>query len=63
VAALPEGGRANDAVIQLLAKALGLRFQDVEIVSGRGGRDKIVGLAGITSDELERRLALAMAGG
>jgi uncharacterized protein YggU (UPF0235/DUF167 family) len=60
VTAAPEGGRANDAVAQLLAAALGLARRDVEIVSGQSGRDKIVALTGIAPDETERRLAGAV---
>jgi uncharacterized protein (TIGR00251 family) len=56
VAAPPEGGRANEAVIRLLAAALELPQRDVEIVSGHSGRDKIVSLAGIDAAEADRRL-------
>jgi hypothetical protein len=63
VAAPPEGGRANDAVIRLLAKTLDAGRSDVEIVAGRSGRDKIVEVAGIAPDELERRLDLTAAAG
>jgi len=59
VAAPPEGGRANDAVVQLLADTLRLPRRDVEIVSGHGGREKIVALAGIGRDEIEQSLASA----
>jgi len=63
VAAPPEGGRANDAVVKLLADALGVRAGDVSIVAGHGSRDKIVALAGLTSTEVESRLAASVAGG
>lgn len=56
VAAPPEGGRANDAVVSLLAEALDLSRRDVTIVAGQTGRDKIVSLAGIGPEETERRL-------
>ena len=59
VAAPPEGGRANDAVLRLLATTLRVPRRDVAIVSGHGTRDKIVALAGIGLDEIERRLASA----
>jgi uncharacterized protein (TIGR00251 family) len=60
VTAPPEGGRANEAVVRLLAEKLGLRRRDVAIVSGTSGREKIVDLAGIAPDETERRLASAV---
>jgi uncharacterized protein (TIGR00251 family) len=57
VAAPPEGGRANDAVVGLLATTVGVPARDVTVVSGRTGRDKVVEVAGIEQDEAERRLA------
>jgi uncharacterized protein YggU (UPF0235/DUF167 family) len=59
VAAAPERGRANAAVVRLIADAAGLLERDVRVVSGGGTRDKIVELTGITPEELERRLAAA----
>ena len=60
VTAAPEGGRANDAVVRLLADALNLSHRDVDIVSGHAARDKVVSVAGIDADELERRLSVAV---
>ena len=62
VAAAPEDGRANDAVVRLLASALAVREGDVAIVSGRASRDKTVALTGIGPEEIERRLARASGG-
>jgi uncharacterized protein YggU (UPF0235/DUF167 family) len=59
VAAAPEAGKANDAVVHLLAAALVLPTRDIQIVSGHGSRDKIVELAGLHRDETERRLTAA----
>jgi len=59
VAAPPEDGRANDALVRLLADTLALPQRDVAIVSGHGARDKIVTLEGIAPDEAERRLESA----
>jgi len=59
VAAPPEGGRANDAVVRLLAETLSVPREAVTLVSGHGGRDKIVELAGIGPSQIERRLSSA----
>jgi len=63
VAAAPTDGKANAAVVALLADTLELPQRDVEIVSGHGSRDKTVALTGIDHDELERRLAQASGAG
>jgi uncharacterized protein (TIGR00251 family) len=59
VSAPPEGGRANDAVVRLLAETLAVSVDDVKLVSGHGGRDKIVELAGIEPNQIEQRLSSA----
>jgi uncharacterized protein (TIGR00251 family) len=59
VAAPAEAGRANEAVVRLLADALSLPRDAVTLVSGRGARDKIVQLAGLDSTQVERRLSTA----
>jgi uncharacterized protein len=59
VAAAPEAGRANDAVIRLLADTLSVPRDAVTLVSGHAGRDKIVELAGLGPSQIERRLAVA----
>ena len=63
VAAPPEGGKANAAVVRLLADVLGVPARDVAIVSGHASRDKTVALTGIETDEIERRLAAASGAG
>ena len=59
VAAPPEGGRANDAVVRLLAETLSVSRGAVKIVSGQGGRDKLVELTGIDEAQIEQRLSSA----
>jgi uncharacterized protein len=59
VSAPPEDGRANDAVLSLLADALGLRRADVELVSGHASRDKKILLHGLAQADAESRLDAA----
>jgi uncharacterized protein YggU (UPF0235/DUF167 family) len=61
VTAAPENSKANDAVVRLLAEALKVPQGDVAIVAGHGARDKVVTLAGIGLDEIERRLTASVA--
>ena len=55
----PERGRANEAVLRLLAETLALPRTAVTLVSGHGGREKIVELTGVGPTLIERRLASA----
>jgi hypothetical protein len=62
VVAAPEDGKANAAVVKLVAETLGLPVRDVAIVSGQAARDKTVELNGIDAAEAERRMMRACAG-
>ena len=59
VTAPPEDGRANDAVLRLLADTLAVPRNAVLLVSGHGSRDKIVELMGLEPLQIEQRLAEA----
>ena len=59
VAAAPEGGRANEALLDLLATELRLPRSSLSIVSGHAAREKIVLMEGIDPAESERRLTRA----
>ena len=48
LAAPPVDGAANDALIEFLASALGVRRSAVEIRSGEKSRRKRVAIAGVT---------------
>jgi len=61
VTAPPEDGRANDALLDLLAKRLDLPRRSLSIVSGHTSREKVVRLDGIGRAESERRLEGALA--
>jgi uncharacterized protein len=62
VSAPPEGGRANAAVVRLLAETLELPRESVTLVSGHGTRDKVVELTGLGQDLISSRLASAASG-
>ncbi len=59
VNALPSEGRANAALLQLLAKELGMPQRDLTLVSGMTSRNKTVHVAG-DSQALLARLSLAL---
>jgi uncharacterized protein YggU (UPF0235/DUF167 family) len=54
-------GRANEAVLRLLATKLAVPRETLSLVSGHSGRDKIVELTGLGPALIERRLASAAA--
>jgi uncharacterized protein len=60
VGAPPEGGRANEAVLGLLATTLGVPAASVTLESGASSRAKRVRIAGVSSADLERLLELAV---
>jgi uncharacterized protein (TIGR00251 family) len=61
VTAPPEDGRANNAVLDLLARRLDVPRRALSIVSGHTAREKVVRMQGIDREESERRLEEASA--
>jgi uncharacterized protein (TIGR00251 family) len=57
VAAAPERGRANAALVALLGETLGVPRERVRVVAGLGSRTKVVEIDGLARAEIERRLA------
>ena len=55
VTVAPESGKANDAVVGLLAKRLGVPKRSLQIVRGHKSRDKRIRIDNISSaDAIER---------
>ena len=56
VTAPPEGGRANEAIAEVLAEALGLRTSAVQVIGGLTSRQKQVLVKGAKRETVERGL-------
>jgi uncharacterized protein (TIGR00251 family) len=57
VAAPPERGRANEALVLHLAQVLGVPKAAVRVVAGAGARDKVVEVDGLTAAQVDSALA------
>jgi uncharacterized protein (TIGR00251 family) len=57
VTAPPQDGRANKALVEALAEALGLKRSQVELLGGQTSRDKRYLIRGLKRSDLEDRLA------
>jgi uncharacterized protein (TIGR00251 family) len=57
VTAPPEKGKANAAVLEVLAKFLGVPRSSLELLSGEGSRTKRVLAKGISADDVRKRAA------
>jgi len=57
VAAPPVKGKANKELIAFLARKLGLSKGDLTILRGHTSRYKLISVAGLTREELNRRLS------
>ena len=57
VHAPPQDGRANEALVEALREALGLKRSQVELLGGATGRDKRFLIRGLTRAELEAKVA------
>lgn len=60
VHAPPVDGAANDAVVDLLARSLRVPRSNLRVVSGAGGRSKLIEVVGVTVRDVE---ALALVSG
>ena len=61
VGALPESGKANEALLDLLAATLEIPRDRIEIAAGRGSRDKTIVVHGMSEADVEARMT-ALAG-
>ena len=59
VAAPPERGKANTALIALLAYELDVSPSAIRVVAGHGARTKLVEIDGLGTDDVDRLLETA----
>ncbi|HET8760867.1 MAG TPA: DUF167 domain-containing protein [Nitrospiria bacterium] len=60
VTAPPEGGRANAAVAELLAKSLDVAASSVLCVAGHGSSRKLFDICGLNAEQVRERLRTFM---
>jgi uncharacterized protein (TIGR00251 family) len=58
VTAPPVDGKANEAVVEFLAKLFGVAKSAITIVSGESGRNKVIAVRGRRADEVRELLGL-----
>jgi hypothetical protein len=56
VTALPQKGQANRALVELLARTLGIPKSNVEIIRGQSSRSKVIAVHGLTGEEVKEIL-------
>lgn len=59
VRAVPEDGKANDALLRLLAKALDVPLRSLSLSSGATGRTKVIRIEGAPEATVARLSSLA----
>lgn len=57
VAAAPEKGKANKAVVKLLAKTLGIGTDAIEVVSGHTSPSKVIAIDGLDDEAIRAAVA------
>ena len=52
----PAEGKANEALVEFLAEVLSVRRDQIEIIAGHKGREKLISVIGITPDQVNQIL-------
>lgn len=55
----PADGKANDACIEFFAKLLNVPRSSVTIAAGQTSRNKVIGVVGLSADEVRQRWGAA----
>lgn len=59
LAAPPVDGAANEELVRVLAEVLSIPKRAITLVVGAGSKNKVVEIAGLTSEEITARLSAA----
>jgi len=62
VTAAPTDGKANRAIVDLVADAFHVKRSEVEVSAGHASRDKTILIRGLSSREASKRIAYLLAG-
>jgi uncharacterized protein (TIGR00251 family) len=57
VCAPPEGGKANEAICELIAAALGVKARDVRVIGGASRAEKTIEVEGVDAGVVEALLS------
>ena len=60
VTQIAEKGKANQALVEVLAETLGLKRSQIELLAGEMQREKKFLIRGVTRDELAEKIAAAL---
>jgi hypothetical protein len=60
VSQAPEKGKANDALVAVIADALGLKRGQIELMSGQTSSQKKFLIRDATREDLEQRISIAL---
>jgi uncharacterized protein (TIGR00251 family) len=63
VTAPPVEGRANDALLRLLSKALDISPSRLQLLRGHASRNKVIAVEELSEEEIRHRLDMAAAKG
>ena len=56
IASSPVDGKANQMLITYLSKVLRCSKEDIDIVAGKSGRDKLITITNLEAEEVNRRI-------
>jgi uncharacterized protein (TIGR00251 family) len=57
----PVDGRANQALIEFLAKILDVKVNQIEVVAGQTGKDKLLTIVGLKPEDVQKRIIANLA--